>query len=70
MGSGCSPRGDLHDVDRCLPVASVGGAVPLGSPFYIERPADGEFRAAVTRGDSIVLVKGARQVGKSSPHGS
>src|SRR5262245_3048137 len=44
----------------------VGGAVPLDSEFYIVRPADEEFRAAIARGDSIVLVKGARQVGKTS----
>jgi len=44
----------------------VGGAVPLDSPFYIARSADEEFWAAVARQDSIVLVKGARQVGKTS----
>src|SRR5215510_5980098 len=44
----------------------VGGAVPLDSGFYIVRPADEEFRAAIARQDSIVLVKGARQVGKTS----
>jgi DNA-binding SARP family transcriptional activator len=44
----------------------VGGAVPLKSPFYIPRPADGEFRAAIARRDSIVLVKGPRQIGKTS----
>jgi serine/threonine protein kinase len=44
----------------------VGGAVPLNSPFYITRSADPEFRAAIARQDSIVLVKGARQVGKTS----
>jgi class 3 adenylate cyclase len=44
----------------------VGGAVPLDSAFYIVRPADEEFRAAIARGDSIVLVKGARQMGKTS----
>jgi hypothetical protein len=38
----------------------------LDSEFYIVRPADEEFRAAIARGDSIVLVKGARQVGKTS----
>jgi DNA-binding SARP family transcriptional activator len=43
-----------------------GGAVPLDSPFYIVRPADHEFGAAVGRRDSIVLVKGARQMGKTS----
>jgi DNA-binding SARP family transcriptional activator len=44
----------------------VGGAVPLGSPFYVVRPTDAEFRAAIARRDSIVLVKGARQMGKTS----
>jgi serine/threonine protein kinase len=44
----------------------VGGAMPLGSKYYIERPTDEEFRAAIARQDSIVLIKGARQVGKTS----
>ena len=43
-----------------------GGALPLHSPLYISRPADDEFCHAIERGDSIVLVKGARQVGKTS----
>ena len=44
----------------------VGGVVPLDSPFYITRPTDARFFAAIRRRDSIVLVKGARQVGKTS----
>jgi hypothetical protein len=44
----------------------VGGAVPLDSPFYIVRRADEEFQAAIARGDSIVLVKGPRYIGKTS----
>jgi DNA-binding winged helix-turn-helix (wHTH) protein len=44
----------------------VGGAMPLDSQFYITRPADEQFRAAIARRDSIVLIKGARQVGKTS----
>lgn len=43
-----------------------GGAVPLDSPFYVTRPTDAEFSAAVGRHDSIVLIKGARQMGKTS----
>ena len=43
-----------------------GGAVPLDSPFYIERKTDFLFLEAVIRQDSIVLVKGARQMGKTS----
>ena len=44
----------------------VGGAMPLNSKFYIVRGADEEFRVAIARQDSIVLIKGARQVGKTS----
>jgi len=33
------------------------GAVPLNSPFYIVRPGDEQFRGAISRQDSIVLVK-------------
>jgi serine/threonine protein kinase len=45
---------------------AVGGAVPLASPFYLERPADDEFHLAIERQDSIVSVKGAHQMGKTS----
>jgi DNA-binding SARP family transcriptional activator len=44
----------------------VGGAEPLQSRFYVVREMDHQFQAAVARGDSIVLVKGAHQVGKTS----
>lgn len=43
-----------------------GGAVPLDSPFYIARKTDESFYKALKRRDSVVLVKGARQVGKTS----
>lgn len=43
-----------------------GGAVPLDSTFYIVRTTDSAFETAVARRDSIVLVKGARQMGKTS----
>jgi hypothetical protein len=49
-----------------LPLEPVGGAVPLNSDFYMKRDADREFREALTRYDSIVLLKGARQIGKTS----
>lgn len=44
----------------------VGGAVPLDSQFYVVRPTDDAFLEAIAQGDSIVLVKGARQMGKTS----
>jgi DNA-binding SARP family transcriptional activator len=58
------PAAPVPASDRTL--EPVGGAVPLNSPFYVERPTDARFRAALAAGDSIVLVKGARQVGKTS----
>ena len=44
----------------------VGGAMPLDSQFYIARREDKDFADAMRRRDSIVLVKGARQMGKTS----
>jgi len=44
----------------------VGGAVPLDSRFYVVRETDEEFLTTIYRQDSIVLVKGARQMGKTS----
>ena len=45
---------------------AVGGAAPLGSAFYIERESDPICLGAVTSGESVVLIKGPRQVGKTS----
>lgn len=42
------------------------GAMPLESAYYVSRAADAEFQQAVSRRAAIVLVKGPRQVGKSS----
>ena len=44
----------------------IGGAVPLHSDYYLVRPQDGELRTALARYDSIILIKGARQMGKTS----
>jgi hypothetical protein len=49
-----------------LELEAEGGAVPLNSTFYLRRPADDEFEAALARGDSLILIKGARQMGKTS----
>ena len=49
-----------------LKLESVGGAVPLDSEFYVVRPTDFTFRDAIAARESIVLVKGARQMGKTS----
>ena len=44
----------------------IGGAVPPDSPFYVSRTADTELARAIARHASIVLLKGDRQVGKTS----
>lgn len=46
--------------------ARIGGAVALASPFYIERSTDMVFHQALAWRESIVLLKGARQIGKTS----
>lgn len=51
---------------RPSPLEALGGAVPLDSEFYVTRPADSELRSAIAKGDSIVLLKGSRQIGKTS----
>jgi hypothetical protein len=50
----------LHPLERDT------GAVPLDSKFYVVRRVDAELEAAIARRDSIVLIKGARQTGKTS----
>jgi hypothetical protein len=44
----------------------VGGAISEDSPFYIERSTDPEFLQAIRNHESIILVKGPRQMGKTS----
>jgi hypothetical protein len=66
------PVSSAHEPDRSAGQArpsaleALGGAVPLDSEFYITRPADSDLRSAITKRDSIVLIKGARQMGKTS----
>ncbi|MBX7133083.1 MAG: AAA-like domain-containing protein [Fimbriimonadaceae bacterium] len=44
----------------------VGGAVPPDSPFYVRRECDADLAQALDAQESILLVKGARQIGKTS----
>ncbi len=57
-----------HDGGRPAPVLleAAGGAVPLGSPFYIPRPADARLETTIANRHSVILVKGTRQTGKTS----
>src|SRR5262249_42399395 len=56
----------LDFLSGASPSESVYGAVPLNSRFYIVRSTDQELHQAIARRESIVLVKGARQMGKTS----
>jgi len=49
-----------------LTLEAVGGGMKLDSPFYVTRPADGRFHAALGRFDNIVCLRGPRQIGKTS----
>jgi serine/threonine protein kinase len=61
-----SMRNPSPQKPRAQWLEAVGGAVPLDSQFYIVRSTDDDFLSAVNRSDSIVLIKGARQMGKTS----
>lgn len=58
----------LQNLPKATPrrLEAVTGAVPVDSVFYVMRPTDEEFHRALERKDSIILIKGARQMGKSS----
>ena len=47
---------------RRLPI----GGLPLDSNFYLERSMDRTFHAAIDRRDSLILLSGSRQAGKTS----
>jgi DNA-binding winged helix-turn-helix (wHTH) protein len=58
-------RGHLSSAGEDL-IEPPGGAIPLHSSLYVSRSSDDEFCQAIASHDSFVLVKGARQVGKTS----
>lgn len=62
----CEVRPENSAEQSLTRTVPAGGAVALDSAFYIERRTDAEFLVAIKRQDSLVLVKGARQVGKTS----
>ena len=49
-----------------FPLESVGGAIPLDSNFYIRRNVDDQLKTALEAKESTILIRGARQVGKTS----
>jgi DNA-binding SARP family transcriptional activator len=51
---------------QLVEVEAPGGAMPVHSQYYIERPVDRDFHTALARRDGTMLINGPRQVGKSS----
>ncbi len=49
-----------------IPSETPTGAIPITSKFYIKRPADEQLRQLIANHDSVILVRGSRQVGKTS----
>ncbi len=48
------------------PPAPPSGVLPLHSRYYVDRPVDQEMQEAIRRQDSVIRIRGARQVGKTS----
>lgn len=61
-----SSRVEGEPVDAGPELPPAGGVLPLCSKLYIEREADDGFNAALSRKDRLILIKGPRQVGKTS----
>jgi hypothetical protein len=62
-------NGLLGAIQNPPPIKAIpppAGVIPLDSAFYVVRPTDQEFQAALARRDSVVLIRGARQMGKTS----
>ena len=57
-------RRPFEHVARYVP--PVGGALSPTDPFYIVRPEDGEVKAAFDCNEATILLRGARQMGKTS----
>lgn len=72
-GGFLSPRGSFKDVNKLFRPKldsslrePVRGAMLHDSLFYIERNADSEMQEALKRRDMLILVRGSREVGRSS----
>jgi len=63
FGLACRTPRNMTNADL---LDSIGGAVPSDSKFYVERVVDRQFESAIRGKESIILVKGPRQVGKTS----
>ncbi|MBW4518828.1 MAG: AAA-like domain-containing protein [Scytolyngbya sp. HA4215-MV1] len=52
---------------QAVELEELGGQVPLGSPFYVERPpVERDCYAAIVKPGALLRIKAPRQMGKSS----
>lgn len=58
-------RGWMSDEERRA-LAPPTGVLPLDSPVYITRECDQILRQSIRRSDSLIRIRGARQMGKTS----
>ncbi len=65
-GKNSSVPDSLSETEGSLVPELAGGAMPVDSKFYVRRPTDGKAEKCLDRGESVVLIQGPRQVGKSS----
>jgi hypothetical protein len=57
----------LSESKILINLEELGGQVPLGSPFYIERPPDEQHcYEAIAKPGALIRIKAPRQMGKSS----
>jgi len=59
-------KNSMAAVEKNHPLEPAGGAMSPDSPFYIVRDADVEVENAIRARESVILVRGPRQIGKTS----
>jgi hypothetical protein len=59
-------KGPVQETAMNLLLGSSGGGVSNDSPFYVQRDVDVELRSLLQEGEATILIKGARQSGKTS----
>ncbi len=64
INKGLMPK--IKKISTPLKIEEPKGAVPLGSPFYIEREVDARCKAQILQPHALIRIKAPRQYGKTS----
>ncbi|SFE51270.1 AAA-like domain-containing protein [Thermoflexibacter ruber] len=64
INKGIVPK--IKKMPTSLKIEEPKGAVPLGSPFYIEREVDERCKAQILQPHALIRIKAPRQYGKTS----